>query len=114
MKLHSNARTCPHCRLLIVAWTLHDHRPVAVVAREFRISVRTVRKWIKRYGEYGAAGLDDKTPDPHAVPRRLIQPGPVLGDAIMTLLHTPPSTMGSTERPGECKTSRRRLTIREQ
>jgi transposase len=57
MKLHTKARTCPNCRLLIVEWVLQDRRPVDGVARDFRISVRTVRKWIKRYREHGVAGL---------------------------------------------------------
>src|SRR6185437_2570963 len=78
----------------IAEWVVHDSRPVHDVARDFRISVRTARKWIKRYRQHGVAGLDDKTSAPRAVPRRLIQPGKELNDAIMTLLHTPPSAHG--------------------
>ena len=70
MKLHAKARTCPNCRLLIVEWVLHERRPIHAVARDSRISVRTARKWIKRYRQDGVVRLDDKTSAPHVVPRR--------------------------------------------
>ena len=49
MKLHANARTCPHSRRLAVervecsGWTL------AAAAEAAGVSVRTVSKWRRRY-----------------------------------------------------------------
>src|SRR5271157_5346274 len=94
MKLHANARTCPHCRFLIVSRVLEDQQPLSKVANDFRVSNRTVCKWIRRFQTEGTVGLKDKTSAPHSVPRRLTQPGKVLHDAVMALLHTPPSESG--------------------
>lgn len=49
MKLHANAQTCPHCRALIVSRVLDDHVPPATVALDFRVSTRTVHKWVRRF-----------------------------------------------------------------
>lgn len=92
MKLHAGARTCPHCRLLIVSRILEDKQ--AAVSREFRVSTRTVRKWLRRYRSEGPAGLEDKSSAPTVVPRRLLQPGVELNDAVMRVLHTPPVEHG--------------------
>ena len=94
MKLHANARTCPHCRSLIVTRVLEDRQSPTKVATDFRVSQRTVHKWIRRYQAEGTDGLTDKTSAPHTVPRRLVQPGKELNDAVMALLHTPPSQSG--------------------
>jgi transposase len=94
MKLHANARTCPHCRSLIVIRVLEDRQSPSKVATDFRVSQRTVRKWLRRYEAEGANGLKDKTSAPHTVPRRLVQPGKELTDAVMVVLHAPPSQSG--------------------
>ena len=94
MSLHANARTCPHCRLLIVESVLRDSKTANEVALQFKVSSRTVHKWIGRYRQAGTKGLLDKTSAPHSVPRRQMQPGKALHDEVMTLLHTPPSSHG--------------------
>ena len=94
MRLHSNARTCPHCRSLIVTRVLEDRQSPSKVATDFRVSHRTVHKWIRRYQAEGMDGLKDKTSAPHTVPRKLVQPRKELNDAVMALLHTPPSQSG--------------------
>ena len=94
MKLHANARTCPHCRSLIVMRVLEDRQSPSKVATDFRVSHRTVHKWIRRYKAEGMSGLKDKTSAPHTVPRKLVQPGKELTDAVMALLHAPPSQSG--------------------
>ena len=94
MKVHANARTCQHCRTLIVTRVIDDRQSPSQVASDFRVSHRTVHKWIRRYQAEGIAGLKDKTSAPHTVPRRLVQPGKELNDAVMALLHTPPSQSG--------------------
>lgn len=60
------------------------------VARQFRVSVRTVVKWVKRYRREGGDGLKDKSSRPHRIPRQLLKPGKELHDAVMSVLHTPP------------------------
>jgi transposase len=94
MKLHANARTCPHCRSLIVRRVIDDSQPPTTVATEFRVTSRTVHKWVTRYRKEGEDGLVDKSSRPHRIPRKLLQPGKELHDAVMSLLHTPPADSG--------------------
>src|SRR5260221_7965934 len=70
MKLHANARTCPHSRRLAVdrvecqGWTL------AAAAEAAGVSVRTVSKWLRRFRLEGAQGLLDRCSAPASVPLR--------------------------------------------
>jgi transposase InsO family protein len=70
MKLHANARTCPHSRRLAVervevqGWTL------AAAAEAAGVSVRTVSKWRRRFREEGEQGLFDRCSAPASVPSR--------------------------------------------
>jgi len=70
MKLHANARTCPHsCRLAVVrvegeGWTL------AAAAEAAGVSVRTISKWRRRFREEGEQGLLDRCSAPASVPSR--------------------------------------------
>ena len=57
MKLHANARTCSHCRSLIVGRVTDDGQTPRAVATDFRVSERTVRKWLRRFQADGLAGL---------------------------------------------------------
>jgi transposase len=93
MKLHANAQTCPHCRSLIVSRVL-DGEMAASVARDFRVSTKTVFKWIARFRAKGSIGLDDRSSRPHRIARRHLQPGKELSDAVFALLHTPPRDSG--------------------
>jgi hypothetical protein len=100
MKLHANAQTCPHCRSLIVSRVL-DGQMAASVARDFRVSTKTVFKWITRFRAEGSVGLDDRSSRPHRIARRYLQPGKPLSDAVFALLHTPPVIAASIERLGD-------------
>jgi transposase len=68
MKLHANARTCPHSRRLAVdrvereGWTLR--------AAAAGVSVRTMSKWLRRYRDEGEQGLLDRCSAPASVPSR--------------------------------------------
>jgi transposase len=93
MKLHANAQTCPRCRSLIVSRVMDGQMP-ASVARDFRVSTRTVFKWLARFRAEGAVGLDDRSSRPHRIARRHVQPGKELSDAVFALLHTPPRDSG--------------------
>jgi hypothetical protein len=44
MKLHANARTCFHCRSLIVSRVIDKREAPSAVADEFRVTPRTVHR----------------------------------------------------------------------
>lgn len=70
LKLHANARTCPHSRRLAVdrvevqGWTL------AAAAEAAGVSVRTISKWRRRFRAEGEQGLFDRSSAPAQVPLR--------------------------------------------
>jgi hypothetical protein len=49
---------------------------------------------VKRFRAQGARGLEDRTSRPNHIPRRYLQPGEELRDAVFAVLHTPPSDHG--------------------
>ena len=67
---HRNARLTPLTRLDLVR-EVEAGWPQAEVARRFRVSRPTVAKWVRRYGEQGASGLEDRSSAPHRHPRRV-------------------------------------------
>ena len=93
MKLHANAQTCPHCRSLMVSKVMGGQM-AASVARDFRVSPKTVLKWLARFRAEGPAGLEDRSSRPHRIERRFLQLGKELSDAVFALLHTPPGDNG--------------------
>ena len=66
---HRNARLTPLTRLELVREVAAGW-PQAEVARRFRVSRHTVAKWLRRFREEGAAGLDDRRSAPRSHPRR--------------------------------------------
>src|SRR5438445_3221017 len=70
MKLHANARTCPHSRRLAVDRVELDAWTLAAAAAAAGVSVRTVAKWRRRYREEGEQGLLDRCSAPGSVPLR--------------------------------------------
>ena len=66
---HRNARLTPLTRLELVREVAASW-PQAEVARRFRVSRHTVAKWLRRFREEGAAGLDDRRSAPRSHPRR--------------------------------------------
>jgi transposase InsO family protein len=69
MRLHANARTCPHSRRLAIrrleqGWTLTR------AAEAAGVSVRTISKWRCRYRLEGEPGLCDRSSAPAVIPRR--------------------------------------------
>ncbi len=67
--VHRNARLTPRTRLELVE-EVEAGFPQAEVARRFRVSRPTVRKWVSRYRQEGRAGLEDRGSAPHDHPRR--------------------------------------------
>jgi transposase InsO family protein len=70
MKLHANARTCPHSRRLAVERVEGEGWTLAAAAEAAGVSVRTVSKWLRRFREEGEQGLFDRCSAPASVPSR--------------------------------------------
>jgi transposase InsO family protein len=70
MRLHRNARTCPHSRRLAVRRVLEEDWTLAAAAEAAGVSVRTLSKWLGRYREEGEDGLLDRSSAPRSVPAR--------------------------------------------
>jgi transposase InsO family protein len=70
MKLHANARTCPHSRRLAVERVEREGWTLTAAAEAAGVSVRTVSKWRRRYREEGEQGLLDRCSAPSLVPFR--------------------------------------------
>ena len=70
MKLHGNARTCPQSRELIARRVLEEGWSLAAAAEAAGVSEVTARKWVRRFGVHGAAGLGDRSSAPLRIPHR--------------------------------------------
>ena len=70
MKLHGNAKTCPHSRLLICERVLEQGWTISAAAVAAGVSVRTAAKWLARYRSEGSVGLADRSSAPKRVPGR--------------------------------------------
>ena len=70
LKLHANARTCPHSRRLTVDRVVRQGWTLAAAAEAAGVSVRTVSKWLRRYRLEGEEGLLDRGSAPASVPLR--------------------------------------------
>jgi transposase InsO family protein len=69
MRLHANARTCPHSRRLICERVAAGWR-VADAAQAAGVSSRTAAKWLARYRLEGLEGVVDRSSRPRRMPRR--------------------------------------------
>src|SRR5438094_1738420 len=81
MNIHKNARLTPYRREELVTRAARGE-PVAGLARQFGISLRTARKWLARYRGEGAPGLQDRSSRPHAS-RRPTAPAIQLGIKVL-------------------------------
>src|SRR2546428_6148559 len=70
MKLHGNARTCPHSRLVLVRRVEDEGWTLAAAAEAAGVSVRTVSKWLACYRAEGEEGLLDRSSAPRSIPHR--------------------------------------------
>jgi transposase len=70
MRLHANARTCPHSRRLAVDRVERGGWTLTAAAEAAGVSVRTVSKWLRRYRVEGEQGLLDRCSAPSSVPSR--------------------------------------------
>jgi transposase InsO family protein len=70
MKVHRNAKTCPHQRLLMVKRVREEGWTLAQAAEAAGVSVRTVSKYLGRYDREGEQGLLDRSSAPGTIPHR--------------------------------------------
>jgi len=70
MKLHGNARTCPHSRELIVERVVRGGWSLEQAGAAAGVSERTAAKWLARYRAEGVDGLHDRSSAPARVPAR--------------------------------------------
>jgi len=70
MRIHGNARTCPHSRLLLCRRVLELGWSLARAAEAAGVSERTAAKWLARYRAEGESGLADRSSAPSEVANR--------------------------------------------
>jgi transposase InsO family protein len=70
MRLHANARTCPHSRRLALRRLEQEGWTLARAAEAAGVSVRTISKWRRRYRVEGEVGLLDRSSAPGSIPHR--------------------------------------------
>ncbi len=70
MKLHGNAKTCPHTRRLLVKRVEEERWLLGEAAAAAGVSERTAAKWLGRFRLEGERGLCDRSSAPRRVPRR--------------------------------------------
>jgi len=68
MNNHKNARLTPFSRALLVRRILHEGLRPEEAAQACGVSVRTAYKWLARFRESGAAGLENRSSRPHQTP----------------------------------------------
>ena len=70
MKIHGNAKTCPHSRLLLCLRVIDEGWSLTAAAEAAGVSERTAAKWLRRYRCEGKAGLVDRSSAPAEVANR--------------------------------------------
>ena len=105
MRLHGNARSCVHSRVLIVRGVREQGWTVAAAAEAAGVSERTAAKWLARYRAEGRAGLHDRSSAPKRIPRRtpaervraieLLRRLRMTAAEIAEVLRMPPSTVSA-------------------
>ena len=75
MNLHKNARTCPKSRALMAIRVIEERASVSSVAEQFGVSRSTVYKWVRRYRDWGEAGLNDLSSEPRMLHHRMGKDG---------------------------------------
>ena len=71
MDIHQNARLTLRSREALVFYVLRDGFTRKAAAAAFRVSARTVAKWVGRFQREGAVGLRDRSSRPRRSPRRV-------------------------------------------
>ncbi len=69
MDIHKNARLTLHSREQLAQSVLLQGLTLNSAAAEFKVSLKTARKWVRRYQSAGASGLRDRSSRPHRLRR---------------------------------------------
>ena len=94
MAPHSNARTCPNCRAVMIHMVLDQRRPISEVAAAFGVSRETLHKWLRRYRTGGPKALVDRSCRPDRIHRKYPPPTDELKNVLFKTLHAPPRDHG--------------------
>ena len=70
MDIHQNARLTLRGREAVAQSVLLQGLTLNAAAAEFKVTARTVAKWVRRYQSEGFAGLYDRSSPPRTSPRR--------------------------------------------
>jgi transposase InsO family protein len=70
MKIHGNAKTCPHSRRLLCRRVSEQGWSLRAAAEAAGVSERTAAKWLGRFRAEGEAGLVDRSSAPGEVANR--------------------------------------------
>ncbi len=82
MNIHKNARLAPSRRVEMARDVLNGRLTKAQASRAYGVCAKTVTKWVKRYEQFGQAGMIDRSSRPQHSPRAIPQP---LARAIISL-----------------------------
>lgn len=69
--MHANARSTPRSRADIVRMVVQEGQTLKAAAAAFSVCPKTVRKWVARYRDAGAASLIDRSSRPARSPTRI-------------------------------------------
>jgi transposase InsO family protein len=70
MDIHKNARLSFRSREALALFVVEQGWTRRAAASAFRVSAKTVAKWVGRYRQLGAAGMVDRSSRPHSSPRQ--------------------------------------------
>ena len=70
MDIHKNARLSFRSRESLARFVFEQGATRKAAAAAFRVSAKTVAKWIGRYRQFGAAGVADRSSRPRFCPRQ--------------------------------------------
>ena len=71
MDIHKNARLSYRSREELAKFVLEQGVTRKAAAAAFRVSAKTVDKWVRRYASDGVKGMFDRSSQPHCSPRRV-------------------------------------------
>jgi transposase InsO family protein len=82
MDYHKNAPWTAISRERLARMVISDGVRLNAAAARFCVSAKTAAKWVKRYRQFGAAGVADRSSRPHLSPR---QTGSLLVEKVLVL-----------------------------
>ena len=71
---HANAALTPKARLKLARLVVDDGWSVARAAERFQVAWPTAKRWVDRYREGGAGGMQDRSSRPHRQPNKTPPP----------------------------------------